>query len=570
MAAKRGWSALFCAMFAASVSPSVLWAAAPPPPPAGTDAGSVMRDIGDTTPSSDVTIPEISVPVHKSVQLPEGVTVSVKGFSFTGNTVFDEAQLQSLLAGAVGRDMSLAELVKQVEAVTRYYRQAGYLVARAYLPAQEIKDGMITVGVLEGNVGEVALEGDISLPDWIRDGYLKPVKDSKVLQVDSLERSLLLINDLAGISANAALRPGAAPGSTDVGVQLTPTKLVTGSIDFNNYGSNYNGNYRLGGLLNINNGLGYGEQFTLRPVISEDLDTLYGQVGVQFPVGGYGTKMGLGYTHVKSDIGREFAALGLQGKSQVFSVYLTHPIIRSRHTNLFGSLRFDLKNVTDHYDSQLDIADNKDYLRIVTAGLSGDIRDSYYGGGNSTYSVSAAIGLKNLTATATDPLADGKFIKLNFDVSRLQRLGSFDSNLQHTALFLRLSGQFARDRLVSSEQISLGGPRGVRAFAPGEAQGDSAVIMTAEVRQDLQAYKSENWDVVQGYVGMDFGRSNRNDPLPGEPDGATRSGVALGLKFGKSRDYLVDVSVATRLFGDGATANGDQSQVWLQGVKWFE
>lgn len=563
MAAIGSRGALLGAGFVLGLLPGALWAAS---------SGSTMGDIETTSPRSPVALPEIEVPVHEDAKLPDGVKVQIKGFEFTGNTVFSSDELQGLLSDAVGREMSLAGLLEQVRAVTRHYRAAGYPVARAYLPAQEVSNGMITVGVLEGNLGEVVVDGDeVKLREWVREGYLRQLREQDVLRSKELERSLLLLNDLAGVSANASLRPGSATGQADVAVHLRKTPTVTGSIDVNNFGSEYTGRWRIGGQLNLNNILGGGEQIYLRPVVSHDGKTRYGQIGATVPVGSYGTRLGLSYSQVASNVGNQFSVLDLEGESRVFSASVTHPFVRSRHANVYGSVRFDAKEVEDQLQNAMGLALNReDKLQVLTAGVNGDARDDYYGGGTYTYSLSVSHGFKGLTVTATDPLAKGEFTKANWDVSRLQRLGTFGNSLSNTSLFLRFAGQYSPDRLVGSEQMALGGPRAVRAFSAGEAMGDSAMLLTTEVRQNFNGYAGKYFDHVQGYVGLDLGMSARNHLLAGEPDEFVRSGLAVGVKVGKTHDYIIDAGVAGDLFGDGASAGGDDVHFLLQAVKWFE
>src|SRR5579885_696860 len=72
---------------------------------------------------------------------PGGPTVKVTGFDITGNTVYDSATLQALIASYAGKDLTLAELYKAADVITRYYQDHGYGIARATLPEQRLNDG---------------------------------------------------------------------------------------------------------------------------------------------------------------------------------------------------------------------------------------------------------------------------------------------------------------------------------------------------------------------------------------------------------------------------------------------
>ena len=85
--------------------------------------------------------------------------VLVKAYKITGTSVIDGAELEFLVAPHVGRDMELAELEKVAELVTAEFKDRGYSLARAYIPPQEIKDGIVEIAVLEGRVGEIIVRG---------------------------------------------------------------------------------------------------------------------------------------------------------------------------------------------------------------------------------------------------------------------------------------------------------------------------------------------------------------------------------------------------------------------------
>ena len=89
-----------------------------------------------------------------AVQLPEGqkadlnmdttTKVRVKEFKITGQDVVEDQKLQELLADKKGKDLTFADLQQGADALTHYFRSRGYLIAKAYLPAQDVTAGVIT------------------------------------------------------------------------------------------------------------------------------------------------------------------------------------------------------------------------------------------------------------------------------------------------------------------------------------------------------------------------------------------------------------------------------------------
>ena len=101
------------------------------------DAGSMLRD--QQKPILEVpthTAPAIKLdePARPAIQ-PSSTRFVLKRFRVTGNTAFAEAELVAQVGDIVGKDIGFADLDQAASRISRYYRERGYLVARAYLPA---------------------------------------------------------------------------------------------------------------------------------------------------------------------------------------------------------------------------------------------------------------------------------------------------------------------------------------------------------------------------------------------------------------------------------------------------
>lgn len=116
------------------------------------DAGSILRDQQKpvleipTRPAPAIKSDEPARPALK----PSTAKLALKGFRMTGISVFAEAELLTQVRDYVGKEVGFADLDQAAARISRYYRERGYLVARAYLPAQDIKDGMVEIAVIEG------------------------------------------------------------------------------------------------------------------------------------------------------------------------------------------------------------------------------------------------------------------------------------------------------------------------------------------------------------------------------------------------------------------------------------
>lgn len=77
----------------------------------------------------------LTVSANDASKTYNGQTFLVHGFRISGNTVFGEAELIAQLDDAEGKPFGLGDLLRLTYRIIRHYRNAGYPVARAYLPA---------------------------------------------------------------------------------------------------------------------------------------------------------------------------------------------------------------------------------------------------------------------------------------------------------------------------------------------------------------------------------------------------------------------------------------------------
>jgi hemolysin activation/secretion protein len=112
--------------------------------------------------------------------------------------------------------MGLAELEEIAGLVTAEFGDRGYTLARAYIPAQDIQDGIVEIVVVEGKVGEIIVKGNKNYStDFIKRGFT-PVVEQSVIKHSSLEKSLLLLNEYPDLKLKATLEAGKEPGTTDI------------------------------------------------------------------------------------------------------------------------------------------------------------------------------------------------------------------------------------------------------------------------------------------------------------------------------------------------------------------
>lgn len=486
------------------------------------DAGQTVRELK----KQPNLIPQKAAPLRlESEVIPPNPVISGKRFAvktirIVGNHLFANVVLDVLVADLLGDEHSAGELAAGAARITAWYRSRGYLVARAYLPEQEIKDGVLIIRVLEGQLGQQRVNNHSRLSPQRAEGYLQAIQPNDTVRAEPIDRALLLLADTPGVGgARATLQPGASVGTSDLVIELDPASKYAANVELSNYGNRYTGEYYLRAGLDLNSPFNLGDQLSLRTLVS-DQNMTYTRIAYQLPIGGQGWKVGAAYSDTRYHLGREFAPLQAQGTAGNSSLYASYPVIRSPLTNLFATLTWERKVLFGQTNNPVSFAHNQ--IQLFNVGLTGKHQDSLWGGGITTWDTSLVSGDFTidpalLALDALSARSNGAFTRFAYTLGRTQRLS--DNKL----LSLMVSGQESNKNLYSSEKFSLGGAGGVRAYPQGEGSGDQGVMLNLEVRHRFQ-------DTLQGIVFYDAGSVTLNrTPFSVTPNTRTIAGAGLGL-----------------------------------------
>jgi hemolysin activation/secretion protein len=530
------------------------------------DAGSTLRQLEPPT----LTLPrkppagvEFEVPARPVLAPAPALRFTLRAFRITGATAFPESELLQLIQDYVGREVGIAELGEAVSRITRFYAQRGYPLATAYLPAQDIKEGVVELVVLEGRFGRVQLLNRSRVRDGVIASYLDALP-GRLVEEAMLERQLLLVYDLPGVvPAKAVLAPGQAVGETDLRLELDSGRAAAGSLEFDNYGNRFSGANQLSAQLDLSGPARLGDAASVR-IAKGDPGLEYARASYQLPVGGQGLRAGAAYSAVRYRLGGSFAALAASGEAQTATGFLQYPFVRSRQHNLNGRVAYEQRDLQDRLDTATDKT-----AKIVTATLSGDAFDAVGGGGASAFSIGYTRGELNIEtpfAKAIDDVTartDGGYHKWNLSFVRLQHL------TERVSAYVAFHGQKAGGNLDSSEKLILGGINGVRAYPQGEAPGDSGYLLSGELRYAFSLSLVPGSFQWVGFV--DTGQVTLSEEAFVAGLNRRRlSGGGIGLNWSRVHDFALRLAVAHRIGNSRATAGSDaETRGWLQAIKFF-
>lgn len=529
--------------------------------------GSQLQQI-PPSPSLQKVEPEIRVEQTQVPATPadESAKIQVNSLHLTGQSLYSESELLSHTGFTAGEELSLGQLQQMAARIAAFYHQNGYFVAQAYLPAQEIQQGAVTIAVVEGRYGDVSLRNQSNLSDRQANSALDGLNRGDVIDSAPLESRLLLLSDTPGVNVRSTLVPGASVGAADLIVDVTPGQTLTGSVDADNAGNYYTGEYRLGATLNINNLAGQGDVATLRALTTFD-GLNYGRAAYQMQFGK--ATAGVAYSRMEYELGKDFSGLDANGTADVASVFASYPLIRSRRSNLYAQVGYDYKTFEDRIDAIPLVTDKN--IHVLMASLHGNHRDDLGGGGLTAASLTWSSGVLDIETPAAHDFdaatarTNGHYDKLAGQISRLQYI------TDRVSLYGALSGQIASKNLDSSEQMSLGGMYGVRAYPQGEAFGDEGYLATLEARLLLPQFSEQQVGQVHLIGFVDAGSVTVNkDPWDGSDNSRTLSGAGVGVNWIDNNNFSVKAYYAHKLGSEDATAAPDSDgRLWVQLVKYF-
>ena len=535
------------------------------------DAGSILRDQQSGQLQQPLQLPASEAKKDQSSVDKSGIQVLVKGFTFSGyEGVATERELQAITASDIGKNIAFSELQLLVDKVTAYLKNKGWFLAKAYLPKQDVTSGVIEIAVSQGKSdGTLSIQRDKSVR--INSTILQSIGELAIrkghsLNEKKLERSVLLMSDLPGVSARASLAPGKVPNSSGVEISVTEGPLFSGTAWTDNQGNFYTGAWRGNLMLSFNDPLCYGDQMTL--LLTEASGLTQGRIGYSFPVARDGFRANLAYSGMRYELGGDLAGQQLKGRSHNIDAGLSYSIIRSRTSNLATSFSYGFKSLLDT-KSDSDLRDKQ--LSSATVGINGGHNDQYFGGGYTSLNLGMTTGSIRESVANTE----GRYTRLNFGASRVQRLA------QRLNFNLSWNAQSALDNLDSSEKFTLGGSNGVRAYPVGEGAGDEGHLITADLRYNLPVSAKLGIFQVSGFFDAGTITLQKNEVIA--PSTATNrnnywlQGAGLGFNYAYSGTFALRGSWAhvigdnpgRSVAGNNADGHSDKSRFWMQAMLYF-
>lgn len=525
--------------------------------PSTVDPGSLQRGIQSSGDKKPIVPGPTAVPnAAPTVVAPEGaenLSFVLRSISLDGGSVYGDAELQKLVSSRLGGSISVAEVFKFAAAMTARYRNDGYVLSRVIVPPQKIDDGEVVLKAVEGYVDSVKVEGLTSAKESAVLGYLEKLVGQRPLTKNVLERYMLLVDDLPGVSLKAFFEP--SPNNS--GASTVTVKVVEKKFDVwsraDNRGSDFVGPYRVevGGVYNSLTPIGTsvtGRMLTT-PLQNEELR--YAGFSLSREVDKEGSAIIIGANGMTSEPGGSLETLDIKSDSFGANVGVRIKPLRSRNKNLTLNLSAAASQSTTQ---ALGFDLSEDASRQVRAAGEFQLSDRFFGA--TSFNVGLNQGLSIIGATKKGDVlqsranADPGAFWVDAGVSRLQSIG------RGFLVLASVKGQYSLDPLSSAREFGVGGEGSGSAFDSSEYAGDHGVSGRMELRYSDSLPVRGVESGFQGYLFGDGGAVWQE----GAPNGQTNDKIAsagVGVRFNVGEHFSGNVEVA-QPFVREVSARGDK------------
>jgi hemolysin activation/secretion protein len=438
--------------------------------------------------------------------MPEGKTIFVKDFKVEGALPADNAALSALLDPYKNKELSMAQIMEAASKVTLFYRDKGYLVARAYVPKQDASGGILTIQVLMGSYGAFSLKNTSLVRDFlIRGAFDKAKQASPVVTRDSVERAMMVVRDMPGSTLpTLAISPGALPGTSDFAVSADKGPRINGYFMGDNQGSHFTGKNRVYGGIDINSPFGFADKFSVSGMTSNGEGLQNIRLAYGLPLAYNGLRADFAASRTTYQLGGVFSDLDAKGSADILEGTLSYPLRKTRDETIDISLNIAYKELRD--DLQAVDSTNPRDAAVATLALQRTAFRTLFGR-NFFTTMSAGVNLGTLSIRDDTQKAlndagantSGTFSKLNL---------SFLGNLTLSEKFsargsLKLQKVLTAHNLDPSEQFFINGMAGVKAYTES-VSFDNGYVANMELRYALPAFPGLNHAlgvfVDNGYV----------------------------------------------------------------------
>ena len=465
-------------------------------------------------------------------------TIFVSGYNVIGSSVFSRKDFQTVTNQFAHRQITFAELLQASEAVTKLYRDRGYITSGAFIPAnQSLKPigSTVNIQVIEGGLEGIQVSGLKRL----NTGYIRSrlaIATHKPLNVNRLLKALQLLqlNPLIK-NISAELAAGTSPGTSVLDVKVAEAKTFNFQLSLDNNRIPSIGSFDRQIQINQANLTGFGDGLSIAYANTDGSNNV--DFNYTLPINPHNGTLSFGYSYTDSKVvEKPFDILDIRGILQDFSLTLRQPIVQTPNEELALGLTLnrresDVGFLESLVGRQLPFTDEPGSDRNGNTRLS-ILRFFQEWTKRNSIEVLAArsqfsFGIDAFNATSNPTPPDSNFYSWQGQAQWVRLLAP------DTLLLIRADAQLADRALVPLEQFGVGGVRTVRGYRQDLLLTDNAFLTSLEFRYPILRVPDVN-GVLQIAPFVDYGIGWSSSGRRNLPNNSLTS-VGLGLQWQSDR-----------------------------------
>lgn len=489
-----------------------------PPRLAVPDAGQVLQP--------PLRVPGLKAPAPaapSAPDLPSAVKMRFTNVHIEGAHAVPVRVLIAPFAHLQDRDVTTTELKAALDKVNALYAEAGFPLGRAFIPAQRMKGGTLVVKVVEGYVGSIHVAAEDAATKALVEQYANVLLTEKPLTKQTLERVILLIQDLPGVTLGSqftSLDPATGAAHLELNASL---RSVTVGITLDNRSGFGNLPVQPYAVATLNNALGIGDQFILTALLSPK-PSEYGFYSLQSSaaIGSDGLRGGLDASYAQALDDVSLRPFSVKARTTQLAAKVRYPLIKATDESLTTQTRLYYTN------ARYSLAyGNLSGVLAHDGVVAGELSAEYGRSFTPDFGIGGSVKLvQGLSSTAGEPHTRLKTVP-GFTRLRAEARATWKP-LTDVTLKLSALAQVSPNSLVASEEVAFGGLAYGRGFQPAEITGDKGIGLS--LQPEYRVAISEQWSVTP-YLLADYAKVwNKRGDLQGASELVSAGGgVRLGF-----------------------------------------
>lgn len=468
-----------------------------------------------------------------------GVRVMVRAVRLEGHSAEFGADLRRIASAYENRVLGSDDLQQLRHQLTLYYVNRGYINSGALLSDQEIRDGVVTLRIVEGGLNRIEISGHQRLrPDYIS-GRLE-LGARTPLNIAELQQRLQLLQQGGLIErVNAELLPGVQAGESVLKVAIQEARPYQITASFSNHRSPSVGAYRPEIYGTHHNLSGRGDTIEARYGVSKGLDDYL--LGYSLPLNAHDTTLSLRYSRSDSlVVEAPFADLDIESRTITESIGISHPLWQT----LSGAFTLGLSYEHRSSDTWL-LGVPFSFSSGIDEGRSAErvwrfSQDWVSRGPDQVLALRStfSLGSNNALPRENDIGPEQNFLAWLAQFQWARRLADRSQTL------FRLDAQFSRDALLPMDKLGLGGATSIRGYRENQMLRDRGFVASLEYRMPVFTGDTgeSHWQLAPF---IDYGHGWNVDGSPATP--ASLSSIGLGLLWNPDRKTQAQLYAAKAL-----------------------